>query len=232
MARPRILVVEDEADLRGLLEYNLRQAGYDVFSRSTGKAGLDAARVERPDLVVLDLMLPEMPGLDVCKALQREPATRGLPILMLTARSAEVDRVLGLELGAEDYVTKPFSVRELLVRVRKILARHGFAETSKEEAPEELRAGPLRVSLDYHRVTVDGSEVPLTATEIRLLAHLIRSGGRVQTRTRLLDEVWEDAGDVTERTVDTFVKRLRAKLGPAGDLIETVRGVGYKLREP
>jgi two-component system phosphate regulon response regulator PhoB len=221
----RILIVEDERDLQTVLEYNFRQAGYEVLQALRGEEGLRLAREHRPDLVCLDLMLPDLPGTEVCKALRQDPATRDVPVLMLTAKGEEIDRVVGFELGADDYVTKPFSVRELLLRVQAILRRTG-------EAPETtplIEFGRLKVDRDAHRVWVDGTEIPLTALEFKLLLTLHERRDRVQTRGTLLDDVWGIQADITTRTVDTHVKRLREKLGPAGEYVETVRGVGYRF---
>jgi two-component system phosphate regulon response regulator PhoB len=222
----RILVIEDERDLQQVLEYNLRQAGYEVGQALRAADGLRQARERRPDLVILDLMLPDQPGTEVCKALKADPATRGVPILMLTARGEEVDRVVGFELGADDYVVKPFSVRELLLRIQAVL-RRGAPAADAGEAPIEF--GKLRVDRAAHRVWVDGREVELTALEFKLLVTLYERRNRVQSRARLLDDVWGIRADVTTRTVDTHVKRLREKLGAAADYIETVRGVGYRF---
>jgi len=222
----RILIVEDEADLRDILHFNLQQAGYTVFPVATGREALRLARERRPDLVVLDLHLPDIDGTEVVKRLKADSATEDVPVLVLTARGEEVDRVLGFELGAEDYVVKPFSVRELLLRIAALLRRR--------EAPREQRDvefGLLRVDREAHRAWVDGAETTLTALELRLLLTLHDRKNRVQTRERLLDEVWGIDADITTRTVDTHVKRLREKLGAAGGYIETVRGVGYPFRE-
>jgi two-component system phosphate regulon response regulator PhoB len=221
----RILVIEDEHDLQTVLEYNLRLAGYEVLQALRGEDGLQLARAHRPDLVCLDLMLPDLPGTDVCKALKHDPVTRDLPILMLTARGEEIDRVVGFELGADDYVTKPFSVRELLLRIQAILRRRS---TAPEAAPL-IEFGRLRVDRDAHRVWVDGAEVALTALEFKLLLTLHERRDRVQSRSVLLDDVWGIQADITTRTVDTHVKRLREKLGAAGEYVETVRGVGYRF---
>jgi len=221
----RILVIEDERDLQTVLEYNLRQAGHEVLQAVRGEEGLRLARDHRPDLVCLDLMLPDVPGTDVCKALKKEPATRGIPGLMLTAKGEEIDRVVGFELGADDYVTKPCSVRELLLRIQAILRRTAPAP----EPTPRIEFGRLRVDRDAHRVWVAGEEVPLTALEFRLLVTRYERRDRVQSRSVLLDDVWGIQADITTRTVDTHVKRLREKLGPAGEYIETVRGVGYRF---
>jgi two-component system phosphate regulon response regulator PhoB len=222
----RILVVEDEADLREVLSYNLGQAGHQVRLVARGKEALAALKAERPDLVLLDLMLPDMPGTDVCRAIKQDPATREIRVVMVTAKGEEIDRVVGFELGADDYVVKPFSVRELLLRVQAVLRR---TETLPPTAVFEV--GPLKVDRGAHRAWIDGNEVALTALEFKLLVTLWDRRGRVQTRDRLLSDVWGIDADITSRTVDTHVKRLREKLGPIGDKIETVRGVGYRFSD-
>ncbi len=222
-----ILVVDDEPDLRELIRFNLTQAGHEVETASGGREALEAIRRQPPDLVVLDLMLPDLSGIEVCRAVRADPKLRSLPILMLTARSEEVDRVVGFELGADDYVTKPFSPRELTLRVGAILRR---AKAASDPAAE-LRYQELRVDREKHRCMVSGESIELTAKEFRLLEALMSRSGRVLTRQRLLDEVWGSDITVTERTIDTHLKRLREKLGAAGRFIETVRGVGYRFAE-
>jgi two-component system phosphate regulon response regulator PhoB len=222
-----VLIVEDEPDLAELVRFHLAQAGYAVEVAHSGRAGLDAIRRARPALVVLDLMLPDLSGTDVCREVRSDPKLRELPILMLTARGDEVDRVVGFELGADDYVTKPFSPRELVLRVRAIL-RRAEGEPQKSSV---LRRGALQLDAERHRCTVDGEAIELTAKEFRLLEVLMSRPGHVMTRQRLLDDVWGSDITVTERTIDTHLKRLREKLGAAGDSIETVRGVGYRLAE-
>ena len=233
-----ILIVEDEADLSATLEYNLQGQGYSTVVAATGVAALAAAEAHHPDLVLLDVMLPDLSGLEVCRRLRAAPEHKATPVLMLTARGEEIDRVLGFEVGADDYLTKPFSVRELLLRVQAILRRSRTpspAPTSGTGAAVEpagaLRFGRLTVDPEAHRVHVDGAEVALTALEFRLLTTLMQRRGRVQSRERLLDDVWGITADVTTRTVDTHVKRLREKLGAAADYIETLRGVGYRFRD-
>jgi two-component system, OmpR family, phosphate regulon response regulator PhoB len=223
----RIAVIEDEPDLQQVLRYNLTQGGYEVVTAGTGAEGLALCRDRRPDLVLLDLMLPDMPGLEVCKALKGDPATRAIKVLMLTARGEEVDRVVGFELGADDYVGKPFSVRELLLRIRAILRRGGDAA----EDAGTVRFGRLRFDRDAHRAWVEDVELDLTTLELKLLITLYDRRNKVQSRSRLLDDVWGITADITTRTVDTHIKRLREKLGSAADYIETVRGVGYRFRE-
>jgi len=223
----RIAVIEDERDLQAVLDYNLRQAGYEVIQAVRGNDGLALVREKRPDLVILDLMLPDVSGTEICKALKRDPATQGIPILMLTARGEEIDRVVGFEIGAEDYVVKPFSVRELLLRIQAILKRVQAAPT----AADLVDFGCLRIDRAAHRVWVDGSEVELTALEFRLLLTLYDRRNRVQSRATLLDDVWGMSSEIETRTVDTHVLRLREKLGRARDYVETVRGVGYRFVE-
>jgi two-component system phosphate regulon response regulator PhoB len=221
-----ILVVEDERDLQRVLSYNLRQAGFDVVTASDGETALRAAKEERFDLILLDLMLPGIPGTEVCRRLKQSPGTAGIPVMMVTAKGEELDRVVGFELGADDYVVKPFSVRELVLRVRAILRRADPAS-----APEErFSFGVLRVDRPAHRAWLGEEEVSLTALEFKLLMMFYDRRGRVLSRDTLLDEVWGTHADVTTRNVDTHVKRLREKLGAAGDYIETVRGVGYRFR--
>ncbi len=221
-----ILVIEDEQDLQQVLAYNLKQAGHEALLAGRGDEGLSLARKKRPDLVLLDLMLPDMSGKEVCKILKREPATSRVPVIMVTARGEEIDRVLGFELGADDYVVKPFSVRELLLRVHAVLRR---GENPEPAASSSF--GLLRIDRDAHRVFVDGQEVLLTALEFKLLVALFDAKNRVLTRSVLLDGVWGIEADITTRTVDTHIKRLRQKLGKAGEYVETIRGVGYRFAE-
>ena len=223
-----ILIIEDEEDLVTSLEYRLQQEGYRTRSALTGTQGLALAhKAPRPDLVLLDLMLPDIAGTEVCLRLKGEPATRTIPILMLTAKGEEIDRIVGFEVGADDYVVKPYSVRELVLRIRAILRRGEEAST-----PDHTRLVFGRLTLDEpgHRVWIDEAELMLTALEFKLLATFLRRRGRVQTRSVLLDDVWSYDADVTTRTVDTHVKRLREKLGPVGHYVETLRGVGYRFR--
>ena len=220
-----ILVVDDERDIVELVRYNLAQAGYRVVSASDGRQAVDLARRERPDLIVLDLMLPVMPGAEVARTLKQDEKTRAIPILMLTARGEEVDRVVGFELGADDYVVKPFSPRELVLRVQAILRRD-----EKEGPGERIVHEPLVIDAGAHLVRLKGKEITLTATEFKLLHRLARRPGRAFSRDQLLSEVWGYGGEIETRTVDTHMKRLRAKLGTVGDWIQTVRGVGYRFR--
>jgi two-component system phosphate regulon response regulator PhoB len=222
-----ILVVDDEPDLLELVRVNLSQAGYVVETAMTGSEVLEAVRRTRPALLVLDLMLPDLSGTEVCRRLRSEPDTRDLPIIMLTAKADEVDRVVGFEVGADDYVTKPFSPRELGLRVAAVLRRRSTTRTN--EPP--LAHANLRLDVDRHRCFVDEEEVILTAKEFDLLKCLMTRRGRVLSRDQLLEQVWESGITVTSRTIDTHLKRLREKLGRAGDLIETVRGVGYRFAE-
>ncbi len=223
-----VLVVDDEEDIRNLLAYQLGREGYVVRTAATGEEAVELAPRIAPCLVLLDLMLPGMPGTEVCRRLRADVVTAATPIIMLTARGEEIDRVVGFEVGADDYVTKPFSPRELMLRVRAILRRSPVASPAPD-ASGLLRFGALRVDVAAHRVWVDESEIILTATEFRLLTTLAKRVGRVQTRGQLLQEVWEAPPDLNTRTVDTHMKRLREKLGAAGDRIETLRGVGYRL---
>jgi two-component system phosphate regulon response regulator PhoB len=221
----RVLVIEDEADLREVLQYNLAQAGHRPFSAATGEAGLKLALEVRPDIVLLDLMLPDLPGTSIVKSLRREPQTVSVPIIMVTAKAEEVDRIVGFELGADDYVVKPFSVRELMLRIDAVLRRG--------RTPEQrtIEVGELRIDREAHRVTVGVDEISLTALEFKLLVTLTERRDRVQARGTLLSDVWAIDAEIASRTVDTHVKRLRDKLGTAGRFIETVRGVGYRFSE-
>ena len=223
----RILVVDDEPDIVALVAYHLAKAGYSVSTATTGPDGLAIARREKPALIVLDLMLPGLSGLEVMEQLQSDAATNRIAVLMLTARREESDRIKGLTLGADDYLTKPFSPPELVLRVAAILRR---VRAGREEQSDVRQIGPLKIDSTSHRVTVDEREVELTPTEFKLLLLLAERKGRVQPRTLLLEMVWEAAADIQTRTVDMHVQRLRAKLGDAGDLIETVRGFGYRIK--
>jgi two-component system phosphate regulon response regulator PhoB len=224
----KVLIVEDERDLSKVLVWNLSQAGHDVVAVATRAEGLLAASRERPDVILLDLMLPDIPGTDVCRAVRRSADLKNTAIIMVTAKGEEIDRVVGFELGADDYVVKPFSTRELLLRVDAVLRR------SARESPQEketVEFGRLKIDRGAHRVFVDGEEIELTALEFRLLTTLHDRKNRVQTRARLLDDVWGIQSDITTRTVDTHIKRLREKLGAAGEYVETVRGVGYRFTD-
>ena len=225
---PLVLIVDDERDLVRLLEFNLQHAGFETAVAYAGEDALQKVRQRIPDLIVLDLMLPDIPGNEVCRQLKASPRTRHVPVLMLTARTDEVDRVVGFEVGADDFVTKPFSVRELVLRIRAILRRGSGAEA--DEAREQV--GPIRVDPGAHRAYIEGQEITLTALEFKLLTTFMSRLGRVQTREALLQDVWGVSSDLQTRTVDTHVKRLREKLGSGRDLIETVRGIGYRMVEP
>ena len=225
--RPKILVVDDEPEAVELLEFNLKQAGFDVIAATDGAQALKKARSALPSLIVLDLMLPEIDGLEVCKMLRRDPATAGIPIIMLTAKAAEMDRIVGLELGADDYITKPFSPRELVLRVKKVLQRGSAAPAE----PAALKLGDLLIDASRHLVKWRGKRIELTATEFKLLVLLAQRRGRVQSRDQLLRDVWEYNSLVDTRTVDTHMRRLREKLGPASKHLDTVRGVGYRFVE-
>jgi len=223
----RILIIEDELDVVDMLTLNLRKTeGFIISSASDGAAGLRKAREELPALIILDLMLPKMPGLEVCKVLKSDAATKHIPIIMLTAKAEEIDRIVGLEFGADDYVTKPFSPREIVLRVKAIM-RRGKGEV----VDEQLTVGSITVDPARHHVTVGSKKVRLTSVEFKLLSMLMLRRGRVQARDRLLNEVWGYESLIDTRTVDTHVRRLRKKLGKAADAIETVRGFGYRLRE-
>jgi DNA-binding response OmpR family regulator len=209
-----------------LVEFNLKQAGFDVATAADGVEALKKTRSNLPSLIVLDLMLPEVDGLEVCKMLRRDPATATVPIIMLTAKAAEIDRIVGLELGADDYMTKPFSPRELVLRVKRILERgKGMAE------PERLAFGELVIDPPRHLVSWRKKPIELTATEFKLLRLLAQRRGRVQSRDQLLKDVWEYNSLIDTRTVDTHMRRLREKLGPAAKYLETIRGVGYRFNE-
>jgi len=226
MPREKILIVEDEADILNLLEYHLRNGGYDVFSTASGPEALKLVRQHQPDLVLLDLMLPGLDGFEVCRELKRGHQTGNVAVVMLTARGEEMDRVVGLELGADDYVTKPFSPRELVLRIKAVLrrSRHGTPPVAIWE-----REG-LRIEKESHRVFVDGQDTELTATEFKLLTELVHSEGKVLNRDQLLNSVWGYQFSGYSRTVDTHIRRLRKKLGPYADWVETIRGVGYRFQ--
>lgn len=224
--KPKILVVDDEPDALEILGFKLKEAGYVPLFAKDGTQAIAAARDERPALIVLDLMLPQVDGLEVCKILRRDASTAAIPIVMLTARAAEMDRVLGLELGADDYVTKPFSPRELVLRIKKLLARAKAAD----EPAAQIRLGELEIDVPRHSVTVNGTAVELTATEFKLLELLARRRGRVQSRERLLQDVWGYDNPIDSRTVDTHMRRLREKIGDTARCLETIRGVGYRFK--
>jgi len=227
VARGRVLIIEDDKDILNLVAWHLKAADYEVLKAEDGVSGLEAAVREKPDLIVLDLMLPGMDGLDVCKTLKRNKETGATPIIMLTARGEEADRIVGLELGADDYVVKPFSPRELVLRVQAVMRR----AAAPVPAQDVLSVEGIAVDVQAHRVWIDGEEVVLTATEFKLLSELMHNRGRVLTRDRLLDRVWGYQFEGYARTVDTHIRRLRQKLGPYAQLVETIRGVGYRFRE-
>ena len=224
-ASKKILVAEDEEDVRRLVCSSLKNAGFATIEAGDGITALDTARTQLPALIVLDLMLPGMQGLEVCKALKNASETKGIPILMLTARAEEVDRIVGFELGADDYMTKPFSPRELALRVQSILRR------TSGQPPEDVlvKLGEITFDRTQHKVTVKGKPLVLTATEFKLLSTLMERRGRVQKREVLLNDVWGYERLIDTRTVDTHMRRLRKKLGKVGSLVETVRGVGYRM---
>lgn len=224
-----ILIIEDEVAIQNLIEVNLQAAGFRTQVAGTGRRGLDLSRHEVPAIVLLDLNLPDISGIDVCRSLKSDAATADVPVIMVTARTDEVDRVVGFELGADDYVPKPFSPRELVLRVRAVLKRSRRARA--RDSGEVIRFREIVIDQGRHRVTVNGEEVTLTALEFKLLVTLLDRRGRVQSRERLLDDVWGLDVEVTTRTVDTHVKRLREKLAACGEYIETVRGIGYRFRE-
>ena len=224
-----VLIIEDEPDLVSMLEYNLKKEGYQTRSALTGEDGLELAWQEPvPDLILLDLMLPDISGTEVCRKLRAAEQTANAPILMVTAKGEEIDRIVGFEVGADDYVVKPYSVRELMLRVRARLKR---GKTPASDKKDRIQFGVLVLDAEAHRIWVNDSEVVLTALEFKLLDTLLSRKGRVQSRDRLLDDVWGYQVAITTRTVDTHVKRLREKLGAAGSYIETVRGVGYRMKD-
>ena len=221
----RILAIGQESDFRAVLEYSVAQTGHRTFAASTGEGGLKLAHEVRPDVVLLDLVLPDTPGTSVAKELQRDPETRLIPIIMVAAKADEIDRVVGFEIGADDFVVKPFNVREMLLRIEAVLRR------SQPANLQILNVGELRVDRQAHRVTVKAQEIAMTPLEFKLLVTLVERRDRVQPRRTLLIDVWGVDPNVTTRTVDTHVKRVRDKLGSAGRLIQTVRGVGYRVSE-
>jgi two-component system phosphate regulon response regulator PhoB len=226
-AKQKILVVDDEPDAIELIEFNLKANGYEVATAADGEEALQKSRAILPNLIILDLMLPEVDGMEVCKILRRDQRTSGIPIIMLTAKAAEIDRVLGLELGADDYVTKPFSPRELVLRVKRLLR----SQSVTEDKAERVVWKELAIDVPRHQVTVKGKAIELTATEFKLLTVLAQRRGRVQSRDQLLHDVWEYDNLIDTRTVDTHMRRLREKLGLASKYLDTVRGVGYRFVE-
>jgi len=223
----KVLVVEDHRDTRELLKYNLTAAGFDVAAAEDGQFGIELAQAFKPDIILLDLMMPGVDGLEVCRQLKGDPALARIPIIMLTAKGEEVDKIVGLELGADDYVVKPFSPRELVLRIKAILRRYGAPEPN---APKLWEREGLKVDFEAHQIEIDAEPMSLTATEFKLLTVLISGAGKVQTRDNLLDTVWDTHFEGYSRTVDTHVRRLRQKLGPYAAWIETIRGVGYRFK--
>ena len=223
----KILIIEDEIDIRELLTYNLELEGFDVVGAANGEEAYRALRSEPIQLVVLDLMLPDISGLEICRYIRRDSALSRLPVIMLTAKGEEVDRIVGFELGADDYVTKPFNIREMILRVRAVLARPKMTPV----AGKALKRGALTIDPEQYEATVDGRQLSLTATEFRLLHHLAAHPGHAWNRDKLLDVIWGEDKFVTPRTVDTYIRRLREKLGPAGEMIQTLRGVGYRFQK-
>ena len=220
----KVFIVEDEPDLRDTLQYNFENEGFKVKSFPNGESFLETIKNDKPNLVILDLMLPGISGLDVCRDLRMNEVNENVAVVMLTAKSEEIDRIVVFELGADDYVTKPFSVRELILRVKVLLKKR-----SDDIDQNLLEFGPIAMNLDAHDVSVEGKNILLTALEFKLLKHLLKRKGRVQTRDQLLGDVWGYSSEVTTRTVDTHIKRLREKLGKPGELIQTIRGVGYRF---
>ncbi|MBN2256131.1 MAG: response regulator [Deltaproteobacteria bacterium] len=226
----RILVVDDEKDLVELISYNLEKEGYGVLKAYNGEAALNIIRSQKPDMVILDLMLPGIKGMDVCKVIRNDPLTAGLPVIMVTAKGEEVDKILGLEIGADDYITKPFSVRELLARVKAILRRFKMVHDTEQEELFEYKG--LQINFASHTVRINDENVNLSPTEFKILQFLSRRPGRVYTRDQILDHVWGDAAFVEPRTVDVHIRRLRSHIEPDAAnprYIQTVRGVGYRF---
>ena len=221
----KIYIVEDEPDIRETLEYNFSNEGFEVFTAPDGEEALSNIKKVLPDVLILDLMLPGLSGLDVCKSIRADDDIRDMSIIMLTAKGEEIDRVIGFELGADDYVTKPFSVRELILRVKVLLKK----QHESLVANKLVTFGPIRIDLDAHELRINDKEIVLTALEFKLLQHLVKRKGRVQTREQLLGDVWGYSAEVTTRTVDTHIKRLREKLGNTSEYIQTIRGVGYRF---
>jgi DNA-binding response OmpR family regulator len=220
----RVLIVDDDPDIQRLVSYNLSRAGFQITTASTGRTALEAVQEQPPDLIILDLMLPDVDGMEVCRTLRQRENSRRIPIIMLTARGEEIDRVVGFELGADDYVMKPFSPRELVLRVKSIFRR------VREERSDMLRAGNIQLYPERRQAFAGNQQITLTAKEFDLLQELMRARGNVLTREMLMDKVWGYHGDATSRTLDTHVRRLREKLGGDGLQVETVRGVGYRLK--
>ena len=222
----KILVIEDEPDIRRNLEYNISREGFNVLTAGSLSEAEEIVNSNSLSLILLDLMLPDGSGLDFCKKFKSNSKTESIPIIILTAKDDEVDKVVGFELGADDYVTKPFSVRELILRIKAILKR---GQTKKEVVEVERQFGDLKIDIESHEVFVDSVQIDLTALEFKLLNQLVETRGRVQSRDQLLQDVWGYSAEVTTRTVDTHIKRLRNKLGSMGKYVQTIRGVGYKF---
>jgi len=223
--RQKIYIVEDEPDIRETLKYNFSNEGFEVFTAPDGEEALSNIKKVLPDVLILDLMLPGVSGLDVCKSIRADDDIRDMSIIMLTAKGEEIDRVIGFELGADDYVTKPFSVRELILRVKVLLKKQRESLVQNKL----VTFGAIRIDLDAHELKINDKEIVLTALEFKLLQHLVKRKGRVQTREQLLGDVWGYSAEVTTRTVDTHIKRLREKLGNRSDYIQTIRGMGYRF---
>ena len=223
----RVLVIEDEPDIRKTIDYNLSKESFEVIQAASIEEGEKALASNKIDVIILDLMLPDGSGLTLCRDIKSEPNTKNIPVIILTAKTEEVDRVVGFELGADDYVTKPFSVRELILRVKAILKRGVSTEIQTDNAQDTF--GGLTLNYDEYQAYINNEEISLTALEFKLLKHLINRKGRVQTRDQLLEDVWGYSSNVTTRTVDTHIKRLREKLGIVGEHIQTIRGVGYRF---
>ena len=223
----RVLVIEDEPDIRKTIDYNLSKESFEVIQAASIEEGEKALASNKIDVIILDLMLPDGSGLTLCRDIKSESSTKNIPVIILTAKTEEVDRVVGFELGADDYVTKPFSVRELILRVKAILKRGDSTEIKTDNVQDSF--GELTLNYDEHQAYINNEEISLTALEFKLLKHLINRKGRVQTRDQLLEDVWGYSSNVTTRTVDTHIKRLREKLGIVGEHIQTIRGVGYRF---
>lgn len=229
----KILIIEDDSDISELLEYNFKTENWFSRIEATGSTGLQAIPTFAPDLIILDLMLPDMTGLDICRKIKKSPTTAKIPVIMLTAKSEEIDRVVGFEIGADDYVTKPFSPRELILRIKAIKKRTAHPQTAPEskQTTTLVDFGVLHLDAEKYEVKVSGKNIQLTSMEFKLLYYFLTHPGKVATRDKLLNKIWGYEADLTTRTVDTHIKRLREKLKVAGDYIETIRGVGYRFKE-
>ena len=227
MSTETVLVIEDEEDIADLIAHNVREAGFHAIVAQNGTSALKMIDSHPPDLIVLDLMLPDLDGNEICRTLKRKKATQSIPIIMVTAKGEEVDRIVGLELGADDYIVKPFSTRELILRIKNVLRRWKGPKTKKTT----LSHGDVVLDLDAHKLTVGGKRVELTLTEFKLLHELLENKGRVRSREILLNNVWGYSFEGYERTVDTHIQRLRRKLSNLGTIIETVRGIGYMIKD-